>query len=343
MTSPIAPSRITRQDLPKAPFNSKPPSTPLNASTCNSPGDTNTRHQANLYLPLKLREDYIVFHAGVSWENRTWDYDNWIKLFQLLTIGGHRITLIGSGGDYNFNGAATNLVGKLDFQETTEVIARAKLFIGIDSGPLHIAQAVGTPSVGIFTCALPELRTHSLKAIAAIPKVQCHGCLHRAPPPVTYMGCELRGDDYLKCLTEITPESILETIKGMLHGTTGRSAEVDGKILPHAETDSDVGAGASLQQLEGVSSAIATSAVLIQASDCLVLLESPRNSSQVGSGSPLNAIPPTASQYDVYNFDANDSLQQSIYILHLKLHPVLPSTQGAPVEFLRPFTTCMGF
>ena len=44
-------------------------------------------------------------------------------------------------------GLCKNLCGQLSILESAEVIRRAKLFIGIDSGPAHLANAVDTPGV----------------------------------------------------------------------------------------------------------------------------------------------------------------------------------------------------
>jgi ADP-heptose:LPS heptosyltransferase len=45
---------------------------------------------------------------------------------------------------------AVDLCGRLTPRESAAVIERADLFIGHDSGPLHLADAVGTPCVGLF-------------------------------------------------------------------------------------------------------------------------------------------------------------------------------------------------
>ena len=42
------------------------------------------------------------------------------------------------------SGHYRNLCGKLSIPETAAVISRARLFVGIDSGPAHLANAVGT-------------------------------------------------------------------------------------------------------------------------------------------------------------------------------------------------------
>lgn len=176
-------------------------------------GDTETSHICKLYEDKYPKEDYIVFHMAQSWENRTWHYESWVKLWQLLTIDGHQIKLVGAGDDFNFGPSENNLVGKQTFWELVSTIQRAKLFVGMDSGPLHIAQAVSTDSVGIFTCAVAVHRAHSHLTDNVAPKIDCYGCLHAATPPVTYIGCK-RGD--FKCLNIITPEQVYEKIKWRL-------------------------------------------------------------------------------------------------------------------------------
>jgi heptosyltransferase-3 len=45
---------------------------------------------------------------------------------------------------------AANLAGQLSLKELAALTGRARLFIGVDSAPMHIAAAVGTPAVAIF-------------------------------------------------------------------------------------------------------------------------------------------------------------------------------------------------
>ena len=45
---------------------------------------------------------------------------------------------------------AANLSGQLSLKELAALTARARVFIGVDSAPMHIAAAVGTPAVAIF-------------------------------------------------------------------------------------------------------------------------------------------------------------------------------------------------
>jgi ADP-heptose:LPS heptosyltransferase len=48
---------------------------------------------------------------------------------------------------------AVDLAGRLTLPGLVGVLERADLFVGNDSGPRHIAEAVGTPTVGVFTRA----------------------------------------------------------------------------------------------------------------------------------------------------------------------------------------------
>ena len=45
---------------------------------------------------------------------------------------------------------AVNLAGKLSIKELGALTARARLFIGVDSMPMHLAAAMGTPTVALF-------------------------------------------------------------------------------------------------------------------------------------------------------------------------------------------------
>jgi heptosyltransferase-3 len=50
---------------------------------------------------------------------------------------------------------AANLAGALSLKELAALTAQARLFIGVDSAPMHIAAAVGTPAVAIFGPSAP--------------------------------------------------------------------------------------------------------------------------------------------------------------------------------------------
>lgn len=79
----------------------------------------------------------------------------------------------------NIKAPHLNLCGKTNFMESAEIISRSKLLISCDSGPIHLAVAVGTPVVGIYTardypnCWFPG----SVNSRALRHDVNCQVCL----------------------------------------------------------------------------------------------------------------------------------------------------------------------
>lgn len=172
-------------------------------------GDTHTPHRLSTYFGLGLddtrqRGNRVVIHAGKSWENRTWPAKKWDEVaFEIAKLA-YFVDTIGPDKE-------------LSLAKVAKRIYQARLFIGNDSGLLHLAQALGVPSIGLYTCARAEYRaTLKYHHFPIIPDIDCYGCLHDEPPPVTYCGCR-RGD--LKCLDLITPEMVMAKVKEVLNGT----------------------------------------------------------------------------------------------------------------------------
>ena len=96
---------------------------------------------------VALPDDYIVVHATSNEAVKDWESSKWNELAarvsQKYSIGVVEVGLkpvLRKG-----NGCSPiDLCGKLSILETAEVIKRASLFIGIDSGPAHLGNAVGT-------------------------------------------------------------------------------------------------------------------------------------------------------------------------------------------------------
>ena len=97
----------------------------------------------------RLPERFIVVHCTSNQDVRDWSAPNWRDL-ALEMMQRHELPVVEVGltpivcsDDPRY----VDLCGKLSILETAEVIRRAALFIGIDSGPAHLANAVGTPGV----------------------------------------------------------------------------------------------------------------------------------------------------------------------------------------------------
>ncbi|MFA5149035.1 MAG: glycosyltransferase [Candidatus Omnitrophota bacterium] len=79
---------------------------------------------------------------------------------------------------------------KTNFKELCALISSASIFVGHDSGPFHIAQAYGVPSVIPFGAVKPELRDCSGKVFPVVVEdIECLGCHHYQKPPQITQSC----------------------------------------------------------------------------------------------------------------------------------------------------------
>jgi len=103
-------------------------------------------------------------HPGATDPRRRWLPDRLGELGAALTARGARVVLLGGAGDGPLvdeirdglgpaADRAIDLAGRLSLGGLVGVLDRADLFVGNDSGPRHLAEAVGTATVGVFTRA----------------------------------------------------------------------------------------------------------------------------------------------------------------------------------------------
>jgi ADP-heptose:LPS heptosyltransferase len=162
---------------------------------------------------LGARGPLVGFHTGPSWKVREWTTTGWEELVAWLVHERHTTVLqlgttIPTGGEpasIARIAGAVDWVGKLSLDETVASIQACDLFVGIDSGLLHIAGAVGTPCVGLFGPIDPALRlppeTPSIGVVADVP---CLGCHHRSPQLHWQDGCPYD----IQCMRTLSVERV---------------------------------------------------------------------------------------------------------------------------------------
>jgi ADP-heptose:LPS heptosyltransferase len=155
----------------------------------------------------------IVCGPGTKMQAKDWGQDNWRALLGRLygEYPGHGLALIGSRAETEFTeyvagewrGPKVNLSGRLSPRETAAVIKRARVFLGPDSGPMHLAASVGVPCVIAFSAAgLPgawfPIGSHHQ---VIYHRTSCHGCRLET--------CTVEGR---RCLTSITVDEMAEAV-----------------------------------------------------------------------------------------------------------------------------------
>jgi heptosyltransferase III len=165
--------------------------------------------------PTPVEPSPIIAAAiGTKVQAKDWGLDNWHAL--LTKMAGaypeHRLVLVGAPSEANasahaaaaWKSRALNLCGHLSPRETAAVLAHARLFLGLDSGPMHLAASVGTPIVAIFSARNRPVHwfPFGLEHRVVYHRTDCWGC-----------GLETCIEQKKKCLTSITVEEALAAVE----------------------------------------------------------------------------------------------------------------------------------
>ena len=110
-----------------------------------------------------LDHPYVVVHPGASAPARTWSPDRWAKAVVALTAAGHRVVVTGGPAEAGLTGhvagaCGSDLGGRTSLGELAGVLAGADAVVVGNTGPAHLAAAVGTPVVSLFAPVVPAVR-----------------------------------------------------------------------------------------------------------------------------------------------------------------------------------------
>jgi ADP-heptose:LPS heptosyltransferase len=117
------------------------------------------RAEANRILP-PTEAPVAVIHPGVGAIDRRWPEEKFSAVADALYGAGAEIVVTGSEGEREIVEAVVaqaqvpvhNLAGKLTLNGLTGLLERAAVVVSNDTGPHHLAAAVGTATVGIYWC-----------------------------------------------------------------------------------------------------------------------------------------------------------------------------------------------
>ncbi len=179
----------------------------------------------------------IVLHPTARWRTKLWEPDRWRALARTLLAEGAGVVLTGSREDEpaaaailaGLDPSPVSLVGRLTLTQLVAVLKEADLMISVDSGPLHIAAAVGTPVVALFGPTDPR-RTGPLGPGKVLRRdLPCSPCLQRR--------CQI-ADTY-RCMRDLSVADVLGAARDVLR-TRGKTSK---------DPQSRLGAGSQITQI----------------------------------------------------------------------------------------------
>lgn len=162
----------------------------------------------------------VVVQPFSLWQYKELGREKYGAIIRWLVMK-YRATVLITGGSAEYaraeeikrdcNDGCSNLAGQTSLALYAALLKRCRLFIGVDSAGLHIAAAVGTPTVSIFGPSSP---------VSWAPQGESHRVVRKDFPcvPCRQKGCD--GSGKSRCLDELTVEEILPMIAAQLDGAS---------------------------------------------------------------------------------------------------------------------------
>jgi ADP-heptose:LPS heptosyltransferase len=195
-------------------------------------GDEDVEFASGVFSRYGIGEDDVVIglNPGANWESKRWPAENFAKLGdELIRRYEAKMLLFGGPGDIGLAASVErfmenrpiNLAGRTSLKQLGALMARCSAVVANDTGPMHIAAAMKTPTVAIFgpTYSIegsPYGEGHEI----VDAEIDCAPCFQSQCPI----------QDYMACMRSISVERVLQAVGGII--------ERDGK---HRTAEEEVG------------------------------------------------------------------------------------------------------
>ena len=164
-----------------------------------------------------LPDDRVVaLNLGTTWATKRWDAVNFANVIQQIAhlAPEIKIVLTGASAEHELVKAlpaslpVINLVGKTGILQLGALLERSEVCLTCDSGPMHIAAAVGTPTVALFGPTSPvRHQPHGTGHTVLEKPVSCRPCYKQV--------CHRQDAPHL-CMKEISTTEVVRALKTLL-------------------------------------------------------------------------------------------------------------------------------
>lgn len=181
------------------------------------------RHVQSLLLELGIDADrpWAVVHPGATAPSRRWPAEHFAEAIgRLANEEGWQIVLTGDRGEQPLIeeiqrscGATTHsLAGQLCLDELAALVEAAPILISNNTGPVHVAAAVGTPVVDIYALTNPQHTPWLVPHRVLSYEVPCKNCYKSVCP-----------EGHHDCLRKVTPDAVVRAAIEVYEETKLRS------------------------------------------------------------------------------------------------------------------------
>ncbi|MBI5181845.1 MAG: lipopolysaccharide heptosyltransferase II [Nitrospirae bacterium] len=164
------------------------------------------------------RRPLIAINPSARWQTKMWPLKRYAELIDTIAakLRAQPVLIGGKEDEVRINGLLSmtkskplDLSGKTTLLQLAALLKRVELLITNDSGPMHIAAAVGTPVVALFGPTKPKRTGPYGNGHVVIQKdISCIGCLKKS--------C-----DDLKCMDAISVDEVFNSVRGLIKNKSG--------------------------------------------------------------------------------------------------------------------------
>jgi ADP-heptose:LPS heptosyltransferase len=156
---------------------------------------------------------YLVLHPGARVPARRWPAARCRDAVRALAAAGHRVLVTGAPSEVALTrevagSAGVDLGGRTGFAELAGVLAGADAVVVGNTGPAHLAAAVGTPVVSLFAPVVPAVRWAPYRVPHVLLGDQGAACRDSRARQ-----CPVPGHP---CLNQVTPTDVVNAVTALL-------------------------------------------------------------------------------------------------------------------------------
>jgi lipopolysaccharide heptosyltransferase I len=156
---------------------------------------------------------WLALGPGSRWITKRWPVEHFATLARraqerfggtILFVGGEEERPLARAVAARLSGPVRDLTGRTTLPQLAAVLARADVMLANDTGPLHLAAALGRPVVAPYTCTRVRLNgPYCAEANTVEARIWCQGSY-------------LKRCHRLECMSELTPDRLWPLLQGIL-------------------------------------------------------------------------------------------------------------------------------
>ena len=170
-----------------------------------------------LSVSAEEKNRIVSIFPGASVVERKWGGNRFGKVAKALNDKGYKVVILGSSADKEdadsikkYEGDYVDLTGRTNLRDVAMVLKMSMLLLTADSGLMHIAYAVGTPTVSLFGSGIEKKWAPRGKQHIVLNK-------HLACSPCTRFGYTPRCKRNVECFSSISIDEVIGKVEIILN------------------------------------------------------------------------------------------------------------------------------